>query len=59
MQLRDGFEKVRVRYLGSIASIEALDARVLIWLAELDVVRRDAMLGAPGHSPKLPSRTNS
>ena len=46
-QLRDRFKEVRVEHLGSIAPIEAFDVRVLVRLAGLDVVRRDAVLGTP------------
>ena len=46
-QLRDGFKEVRVQHLGSIAPIEALDVRVLIRLARLDVMRRHGVLLAP------------
>ena len=46
-QLRDRFKEVRVQHLGSIASIEALDVRVLVRLSWLDVVRGDAVFCAP------------
>jgi hypothetical protein len=38
-----------VEDFGSVASIEALDVRVLIGLTGLDVVNRHAVLGAPIH----------
>ena len=47
LQLGDRFEEVRVEDLRSIAAVEPLDVRVLIRLARLNVMRRDAVLGAP------------
>jgi hypothetical protein len=38
---------VRVEDFGAVTAIEALDVRVLIGLARLDVVNRHAVLGAP------------
>ena len=62
-QLRDRFEEVRVQHLGPVAPIEPLDVRVLIRLAGLDIVRRDAVLGTPVDKglrrklgPQVPSR---
>ena len=46
-QLGDRFKQVRIQHLGSVASIEALDIRVLIWLPGSDVVRCHAVLGTP------------
>jgi hypothetical protein len=46
-QLRERFKQVRVQYLGSVAAVETLDIRVLIWLPRLDVVRRHTVFGAP------------
>ena len=43
----DRFEEMGVQHFGAIAAIEALDVRVLIGLARLDVVRGDAVLGTP------------
>ena len=40
---------MRIKDLGPVAPIEALDVRVLIRLAWLDVVNRHAMLRAPIH----------
>ena len=48
-QLRQGFEEVRVQHLGPVAPIETFDIGVLVRLAGLDVVHRDAVLGAPVH----------
>ena len=48
-QLRQRFEEVRVQHLGPVAPIETFDIGVLARLAGLDVVHRDAVLGAPVH----------
>ena len=48
-QLRQGFEEVRVQHLGPVAPIKTFDIGVLVRLTWLDVVHRDAVLGAPVH----------
>ena len=46
-QLRDRLEEVRIQHLGSVASVETFDVRVLVRLSWLNVVRGDAVFRAP------------
>ena len=48
--LRQGCDEVRVQHLGPVAPIETFAIGVLVRLAGLDVVQRDAGLGAPVHA---------
>ena len=49
--LRQRFEEIRIKHLGAIATVEALDKGVLIWLARLDVV--DAIRRSSPQSTKV------
>ena len=46
-QFGDRLEEMRIEDFGPIAAVEALDIRILIGLARLDVVNGDAVLDAP------------
>ena len=47
LEVRRRLKEVRVEHLGPIAAIEALDKRILIGFAGLDVMDRHPMPGGP------------